>query len=184
LGSTRTRRVDVRIVAATNRDLDAMVESETFREDLFYRLSVFPIRLPPLRERTRDVPALARYFAERSARRMGPPVPNIPPDVMHALVDWRWPGNIRELENVIERAVILSSNGELRVPVHELQIGTATRATRANTLRDVERKRILAALRESHGVVAGPSGAAERLGVKRTTLQSMMRRLGIRRPSF
>src|SRR6185436_5036433 len=186
LGSTRTRRVDVRVIAATNRDLDTMVEDGSFRSDLYYRLNVFPIRIPPLRERAEDIPALVRYFTKRCARRMRRSVSTIPQHVMDALSRWQWPGNIRELENVIERAVILSPGSELQVPVHDLQPKSrrVARSRHAPTLRDIERDTILQALRESGGVVAGPSGAAARLGVKRTTLQSMMAKLKIKRPSF
>jgi formate hydrogenlyase transcriptional activator len=188
LGSTRTRRVDVRVIAATNRELERMVADELFRSDLYYRLHVFPIQVPALRERTDDIPALARHFAERSARRLGRPVPTIPPSVIQTLQAWHWPGNIRELENVIERAVILSKSGTLQVPEQSLQASARPQAEAApsapQTLRDVERESILRALRESRGVIGGPSGAAARLGLKRTTLQSMMQKLGIRRPSY
>ena len=187
LGSNRTRRVNVRVIAATNRNLDQMVADKSFRSDLYYRLNVFPIRLPPLRERAEDIPALARYFTERFARRMHRPVPAIPPHAMQALEAWHWPGNIRELENIIERAVILSSGSSLEVPEQDLQ---PTRQPPPQpdgapaTLREVERESIVRALRESGGVVGGPSGAAARLGLKRTTLQSMMRKLDIRRPVY
>ena len=185
LGSTMTRRVDVRIIAATNRALEEMVESGEFRSDLFYRINVFPIQMPPLRERREDIPALARYFTERFARRMRRKTPSIPAHVIDALCSWRWPGNIRELENVIERAVILSSGSELRVHLKDLQPRTI-RPTRASspTLRETERDAILKALREAGGVVSGANGAAARLGLKRTTLQSMMRKFGIKRPSY
>ncbi len=186
LGSTLTRRVDVRIIAATNRDLADMVERESFRSDLYYRLNVFPIHMPPLRERREDIPALVRYFTERFARRMRRAPLTVPDHAMDSLCGWQWPGNIRELENVIERAVILSSGSELRVPLKDLQprVPRTTSRKSAATLRDAERDAILRALRESGGVVAGPSGAAARLGLKRTTLQSMMRKLGIQRPSY
>jgi formate hydrogenlyase transcriptional activator len=184
LGSTRTRRVDVRIIAATNRDLDEMVADGSFRRDLYYRLSVFPIQVPPLRERREDIPPLARYFAARYAERMRRPTPSIPSDVIEALCRWDWPGNIRELENVIQRAVILASGRELRVPMQDLRAKAAASEVMNGSLRDVTRERIVQALRESGNVVAGPSGAAARLGLKRTTLQSMMRRLDIRRPSY
>jgi formate hydrogenlyase transcriptional activator len=186
LGSTRTRRVDVRILAATNRDLDEMVAEGSFRRDLFYRLSVFPIHVPPLRERRQDIPALARYFTARYAQRMRRSAPIIPPAVVEALCQWDWPGNIRELENVIQRAVIVSTGPELRVPLQDLRAKPAAADSEipSGSLRDMTREKILQALRESGNVVAGPSGAAARLGVKRTTLQSMMRRFDIRRPSF
>jgi formate hydrogenlyase transcriptional activator len=187
LGSTRTQRVDVRIVAATNRDLERMIEDGSFRSDLYYRLSVFPITIPPLRERANDIPALAQHFAKQCARRLGRAVPAIPDTVMDALVRWKWPGNIRELQNVIERAVILSPGGTLMLPSQDLRAKTskATSSTKAAaTLKDAERETILRALRESGGVIAGPDGAAARLGLRRTTLQSKMRKLGIKRPSF
>jgi len=186
LGSNRTRRVNVRVIAATNRDLDQMVADKSFRSDLYYRLNVFPIRLPPLRERAEDIPPLAHYFTERFARRMHRPVPAIPPHAMQALEAWHWPGNIRELENIIERAVILSSGSSLQVPEQDLQQKRPPPQPDAApaTLREVERESIVRALRESGGVVGGPSGAAARLGLKRTTLQSMMQKLGIRRPPY
>jgi formate hydrogenlyase transcriptional activator len=187
LGSTRSQRVDVRIVAATNRDLELMVEQGSFRRDLFYRLNVFPVAIPPLRDRIDDIPALARHFVAQYARRMGRAAPTIPAPAMEALKAWRWPGNVRELQNVIERAVILSPSSILVLPLQEIQPKTQQRvssAQPASTLRDAERETILRALRESDGVIAGPTGAAARLGLRRTTLQSKMRRLGIRRPSF
>ena len=187
LGSTRTQRVDVRIVAATNRDLERMSEDDSFRSDLYYRLSVFPITIPPLRERSGDIPALARHFVTRCAQRLGRAVPAIPGTVMDALARWTWPGNIRELQNVIERAVILSPGGTLVLPFQNLRTSTskATSAAKpAATLKDAERETIVRALRESGGVIAGPEGAAARLGLRRTTLQSKMRKLGIKRPSF
>jgi formate hydrogenlyase transcriptional activator len=190
LGSTRTQKVDVRVVAATNRDLERMSEDGSFRSDLYYRLSVFPITIPPLRERAGDIPALARHFATQYARRFGRAVPEIPDTAMEALVRWQWPGNIRELQNVIERAVILSPGATLVLPAQDLQpkasrSPSAPKAQKAaTTLQDSEREAILHALRESGGVIAGPNGAAARLGLQRTTLQSKMRRLGIRRPSF
>jgi formate hydrogenlyase transcriptional activator len=187
LGSTRSQRVDVRIVAATNRDLELMVEQGSFRRDLFYRLNVFPVAIPPLRDRSDDIPALARHFVAQYARRMGRAAPTIPAPAMEALKAWRWPGNVRELQNVIERAVILSPSSTLVLPLQDIQPKTHQRvssAQPASTLRDAERETILRALRESDGVIAGPTGAAARLGLRRTTLQSKMRRLGIRRPSF
>ena len=187
LGSTRTQRVDVRIVAATNRDLERMSEDESFRSDLYYRLSVFPIAIPPLRQRAGDIPALATHFVKQCARRLGRPAPAIPDTVMDVLVAWKWPGNIRELQNVIERAVILSPGGTLVLPSQNLKTkpSKATSSAKpAETLKDAERDTILRALRESGGVIAGPAGAAARLGLRRTTLQSKMRKLGIKRPSF
>jgi formate hydrogenlyase transcriptional activator len=187
LGSNRTQKVDVRIVAATNRDLERMSEAGSFRSDLYYRLSVFPITIPPLRERAADIPALARHFAAQHARRLGRAVPEIPDAVGDALMRWKWPGNIRELQNVIERAVLLSPGATLVLQAQDLQPRTprasSTPKPRA-TLQDTERETILHALRESGGVIAGPAGAAARLGLRRTTLQSKMQKLGIRRPSF
>ena len=187
LGSTKPQRVDVRLVAATNRDLERMIEEGTFRSDLYYRLSVFPITIPPLRERAGDIPALAQHFAAQCARRLGRAVPVIPRAAMEALTGWTWPGNIRELQNVIERAVIVSSGPELVLPLQDLRPKTprvSASSKPAPTFKDAERDTILRALRESGGVIAGPAGAAARLGLRRTTLQSKMRRLGIQRPSF
>ena len=190
LGSSRTQRVDVRVVAATNRDLQRMIEEGTFRSDLFYRLNVFPIRIPPLRERLEDIPPLARHFCEHYARRMGRTAPTIPEAALEALTRWPWPGNIRELQNVIERAVILTSGTDLVLPLQDLQpitqpaVGSTPGATPASGLKDAERDAILRALRESGGVIAGKAGAAARLGIRRTTLQSKMRKLGITRPSY
>ena len=186
LGSTRTQKVDVRIVAATNRDLVQMVEEGSFRSDLYYRLNVFPMRIPPLRERVEDIPALALHFARQCSRRMGREAPSIPGKVMDALKRWSWPGNIRELQNVIERAVILSG-ATLVLPPQEVQPmvrRAASSAPAATTFNQAEREAILRALRDSGGVIAGPSGAAARLGLNRTTLHSKMQRLGIQRPSF
>ena len=184
LGSTRTQRVDVRIVAATNRDLEQMVGAGSFRSDLFYRLNVFPIMIPPLRERAEDIPALASHFVHQSARRMGRTAPAISEAAMDALKRWTWPGNIRELQNVLERAVILSTGQTLVLPLQDVQPKIKemeSPARPAGTFHEAERDAILRALRESSGVV---SGAAGRLGLKRTTLQSKMRRLGIMRPSY
>ena len=187
LGSTRTVQVDVRIVAATNRDLEHMVEEGSFRSDLYYRLNVFPITIPPLRDRAEDVPALANHFVAKYARRMGRKPPAISDAVMAALKHWTWPGNIRELQNVIERAVILSPGSTLELPLRDIQPRSergAPKAPSTTTFNDAEREAILRALREAGGVIAGPKGAAARLGLRRTTLQSKMRRLGIQRPSF
>jgi len=187
-GSTRTQRVDVRLIAATNRDLEVMVSNGQFRSDLFYRLNVFPIVVPALRERREDIPALVSHFVAKFSREMNRRITNVPDETIAALVRWHWPGNIRELENVIERAVILSSGPVLHVPpaaIHPRQEGrAAVRDASPARLRDAEREAILRALRESDGVVAGPRGAAARLGVKRTTLQSKMRKLGITRPGY
>jgi formate hydrogenlyase transcriptional activator len=186
LGSTRTQRVDVRIVAATNRDLAQMVEAGSFRSDLYYRLNVFPVGIPPLRDRADDIPALALHFARQSSRRLGRPVPSISDAVMDTLKAWTWPGNIRELQNVIERAVILTTGPSLVLPLPDVQQTPrhAGATSKSMTLEDAEREAILRALRESNGVVAGPAGAAVRLGLPRTTLHSKMRRLGIQRPSY
>jgi formate hydrogenlyase transcriptional activator len=187
LGSTRTQRVDVRIVAATNRDLERMIEDGSFRSDLYYRLNVFPIAIPPLRERVEDIPTLALHFVTQCARRLGRPVPSLSPAVMDALKRWTWPGNIRELQNVIERGVIQSPGPDFVLPLQDVQPKTRASVSGskpAATLQDAERDAIVQALRESGGVIAGPTGAAARLGLRRTTLQGKMRRLGIRRPSF
>ncbi len=190
LGSTRTQRVDVRLIAATNRDLSDMVQKGTFRSDLYYRLNVFPIRIPPLRERPDDIALLTRHFVRKFARELGREITTIPSATLAALQSWRWPGNIRELENVIERAVILSPSGTLHVPESAFQSSgepprqPATTSRRISRYQEGERETILAALREANGMVAGPNGAAARLGLKRTTLHSKMRKLGISRPSF
>ncbi len=183
IGGTRTHKVDVRIVAATNRDLAAMVDERAFRGDLFYRLNVFPIDLPPLRERRDDVPALVRYFAQTAARRMNRRIETIPAETLDALRAYDWPGNVRELENLIERAVILTEGTTLRVPLGELRSsGARAVATDLVALADVEREHILRVLREANWVLGGPKGAAVRLGMKRTTLQSRLAKLGIHKP--
>ena len=186
LGSTRTIRVDVRLVAATNRDLAEMVADGRFRSDLYYRLNVFPVVLPPLRERRDDIPMLARHFTQRFARRMGRRIETIPTAVMNTLVRYPWPGNIREMQNVIERAVILSRGPELEIPLSELKQQTKAASidfpSSLSTLEEAEREHILRALGETHWILGGPAGAAFKLGMKRTTLQSKMRKLGIARP--
>jgi formate hydrogenlyase transcriptional activator len=182
LGSTRTIRVNIRVVAATNRDLTSMVTAREFREDLYYRLRVFPIVLPPLRERREDIPALVRYFAQRYARRMNKRIESIPSDAMEALSRYPWPGNIRELENFIERAVILTAGAVLHLPLGELKAAAGNGASLHLTLDDAEREHITRTLRETNWVLGGPRGAATRLGMKRTTLQSRMQKLGISRP--
>ena len=179
LGGTRTIKVDIRLVTATNRDLSKLIANREFREDLFYRLNVFPIQLPPLRERREDIPLLVRYFTQKYARRMNRRIETIPGEAMEALSNWNWPGNVRELENFIERAVILTRGPALEVPLAELRNGGAAPPAALTTLEEAEREHILRALRESKGQVGGPSGAAARLGLKRTTLQSRMRKLGI-----
>ena len=186
LGGTRTIRVNVRLVAATNRDLAAMVEENKFRSDLYYRLNVFPIALPPLRERADDIPRLVRHFTQKFARRMGRRIETIPSTVMDALVHYPWPGNVRELQNVIERAVILSKGTTLEVSLSDLQ-STAPHARAAApvasvTLTDAEREHILRALRDTNWVLGGPRGAAARLGMKRSTLHWKIKKLGITRP--
>jgi len=183
LGSTRTIRVSVRIVAATNRDLRHMVEEQKFRSDLYYRLNVFPITVPPLRERAEDVPMLVRHFAQKFAQRMKKRIETIPSESMRALQNYAWPGNVRELENFVERAVILSSNSDLFVPIAELKRPSSTPNGSVVTLEDAEREHILKALRDAQWTIGGPAGAAAKLGMKRTTLQSKMQKLGITRPS-
>jgi formate hydrogenlyase transcriptional activator len=182
LGSTRTVKVDIRLVTATNRDLSQMIASREFREDLFYRLNVFPIPLPPLRDRREDIPLLVRYFTQKYARRMNRRIETIPSEAMEALTNWNWPGNVRELENFIERAVILTRGSALHVLLAELRNGgDAAAPTALTTLDEAERVHILRALQECKWVVGGPAGAAARLGLKRTTLQSRMLKLGIQR---
>ena len=185
LGSTRTIPVDVRLIAATNRDLAAMVQAREFRSDLFYRLKVFPIEIPPLRMRADDIPILVHHFVAKHARRMNRVIETIPTETMQALQRWKWPGNVRELENLLERAVILSSGPVLRVPLSELTSPEASGLTAgpsaSSSLESTEREHILKVLRETQGVIAGPEGAAARLGLKRTTLNSKMRKLGISR---
>ncbi|HZQ25459.1 MAG TPA: sigma 54-interacting transcriptional regulator [Terriglobales bacterium] len=178
LGSTRTKRVDVRLVAATNRDLEKMIESREFRSDLYYRLNVFPIRIPPLRERPEDIPLLVRYFAQKYGRRMEKQIESIPAAAMKKLTHWHWPGNIRELENFIERSVILTHGPALQVPTGELT-NHATQVAPTTTRDIAEREQILRILKETNGRVAGPDGAAARMGLKRTTLISRMKKLGI-----
>jgi formate hydrogenlyase transcriptional activator len=203
LGSNRTQKVDVRIVAATNGDLGKLVAERTFRSDLYYRLNVFPIHIPALRERPEDVPLLVRYFVQKFSLRLNKSVAYVPAEAMEALAGYSWPGNIRELENFIERAVLLSPGKELRVPVSELKSSpvaagasddssvslasgslpsSASATSSISTLEDAERQHILRALRQTEWRIAGPKGAAVVLGMKRTTLQARMRKLGIRRP--
>ena len=182
LGSTHTRHVEVRLVAATNRDLTEMTKQGEFRSDLYYRLNVFPIRIPPLRERREDIPLLVHYFMEKYARRMGKRIEAVPTATMQKLVDWPWPGNVRELQNMIERGVILSRGFVLEIPLAELDqpsVSALRDNNGASTLEAFERQHILQALRESGWVVAG---AAARLGLNRSTLNARMRKLEIRRP--
>jgi formate hydrogenlyase transcriptional activator len=204
LGGNRTIRVDVRVVAATNSDLTKLVAEKKFRSDLFYRLNVFPIQIPPLRERPEDVPLLVRYFVQKFSRRQNKTVEYIPAAVMEAMVNYSWPGNVRELENLIERAVLLSPGKELRVPLAEFKEGTIAssfasgpsdlpRSTElvtappnpqgsSTTLDDAQRQHILRVLKQTQWRISGPRGAASILGIKRTTLQARMRKLGIKRP--
>lgn len=183
LGSPRTVRVDVRLVAASNRDLAQMVADREFRSDLYYRLNVFPIFVPPLRERLQDIPLLVRYFTLRHARQYNKLITHIPAETMVELSRYPWPGNIREMENLIERSVILSRGETLEVPLSVLQqpVSCETKAETV-TLRDLEREHILCVLNECHWVISGPSGAAAKLGMKRTSLQYRMQKLGITRP--
>jgi formate hydrogenlyase transcriptional activator len=177
LGSSRTIPVNVRVIAATNQDLWGMVQEKKFRADLYYRLNVFPINLPPLRERLGDIPLLVSHFVRKFAGRQGKVVDCIPEDVMEALKSHDWPGNIRELQNFIERAVIMMTGSVLRPRLTELRMRTVT--TEVRTLADAERAHIAATLRETNWVVGGPSGAAARLGLPRTTLIARMQRLGL-----
>jgi formate hydrogenlyase transcriptional activator len=179
LGSSRTLKTDARLVGATNRNLTEMVEERTFRADLYYRLNVFPITVPPLRERRDDIPLLVRYFVQQNARRMNKRITSIPSDAMDALVHYHWPGNIRELQNFVERAVIVSPGPALQAPIRELKRGASSAGSATVTLEAAEREAILRALREADGRVGGDQGAAARLGMKRTTLQAKMRKLGI-----
>jgi formate hydrogenlyase transcriptional activator len=191
LGSSHTLKSDARLIAATNRDLAEMVADHEFRADLFYRLNVFPILLPPLRDRREDIPPLVRHFARQFARRMNRAIDTIPSETMNVLVAYHWPGNIRELQNLVERAVILSIGAVLNVPLRDLQSQPQAsvptnapangRPRKIETLEDVERRHILDTLDATHWVVGGPKGAAVLLGLKRSTLQVRMEKLGIRR---
>jgi len=183
LGSTRTLRVDARLIAATNRDLGEMVASRQYRDDLYYRLKVFPITIPPLRERREDIPLLVRFFTQKFARRMKRQITAIPVEDMAALTAYHWPGNVRELEHFIERAVVLSHGAELEVSASELKPAAAFSAASISTLESAEREHILRALQDTDWVIGGPHAAAARLGMKRTTLQSRMQKLGIARRS-
>jgi len=184
LGSTKTKNIDVRIVAATHRDLEEMVVEKQFRSDLYYCLNVFPISIPPLRERPEDVPLLAKYFVQKAARRVNKTIDTIPAETIEALTEYRWPGNIRELENVIERAVILSPGSVLQVPIRDLhsRLMPGRDCERLQMLADVERAHIRATLKETKWILSGPRGAAIRLGVNRSTLHFRMKKLGIVRP--
>jgi formate hydrogenlyase transcriptional activator len=184
LGSTKTIQVDVRMIAASHRDLPEMIRQGSFREDLFYRLSVFPIEIPPLRERREDIPLLVNYFVSKLAKRMRKQIKSIPTQAMEVLTNSPWKGNVRELANFIERAVILSQGEELEVPIAELHASRNYISTQASTFHAAERKVILDALKASSGQISGRGGAAERLGLKRTTLQNKMRRLGINKGDY
>ena len=180
LGSSRTQQVNVRVVAATHRDLRQMVEDGEFRSDLFYRLHVFPLPVPPLRDRREDIPILVRHYVDKYARRMNRRIETIPSQAMEAFASYAWPGNVRELQNFIERAVILSPGSNLRPPLAELQQATIQdRSSKLSTLEEVEREHVLRAIRESNWIIGGPNGAAARLGMKRTTLAYRIRKLNI-----
>ena len=181
LGSNRTKQVDVRLVAATNRDLEQMMENREFRSDLYYRLNVFPIRIPALRERPGDIPLLVRYFTQKYGRRMQRQIESIPIAAMRKLSSWHWPGNIRELENFIERSVILTRGTALQAPIGELGHNGRHAPVVAGTREDYERDKIVRLLRVTSGRVGGRDGAAARMGINRTTLISRMKRLGIDR---
>jgi formate hydrogenlyase transcriptional activator len=186
VGNSHTQRTDARVIAATNVDLPQMVASKRFRADLYYRLNVFPIEVPALRERPEDIPLLVRYFTREAARRMNRRVTWIASTAMAALTAYAWPGNIRELQNFVERSVIRSADDELRVPLSELNqgIGVADRPSGRGTLEDAERAHIVATLKATEWVISGPRGAATRLGLNRSTLQFRMKKLGIERPAL
>jgi formate hydrogenlyase transcriptional activator len=184
LGSNRTVHVNLRLIAATNRDLPQRVREDQFRSDLFYRLNVFPIHMPPLRERVGDIPLLVHYFVRKLARRMDKGVDTVPNTTMQALINWHWPGNVRELENFIERSVILSQGRVLQAPLAELMPDLPVPALLDSRLESAEREHILRVLRDSGGIVSGPWGAAAKLGLKRTTLQSKMKKLNIARQDY
>jgi formate hydrogenlyase transcriptional activator len=184
LGSMRAQRVDVRVIAATHRNLEEMIREKQFRSELYYRLNVFPITIPPLRERPGDIPLLVRHFVGEAARRMNRPIETISGETMEALTQYAWPGNIRELENIIERAVILSPGRVLRVPIQDLVSHREPGHNQewSQTLEEAKRKHILKTLIATRWVVSGPRGAARRLGLKRATLYGRMKKLGIVRP--
>lgn len=184
IGSNHTIHVDVRLIAATNRNLGESMAHREFRSDLYYRLSVFPLIVPPLRERREDIPLLIRHFVQKFAKRLNRQIESIPKETVKALTEWKWPGNIRELENLMERSVILTEGPALRVPLSELRGHSVVSAPSDHTLDQAERRHIVRILREAKGVISGPNGAARRLGLKRTTLQSKMRRLKISREDY
>jgi formate hydrogenlyase transcriptional activator len=184
LGSARTIQVNVRMIAATHRDLAAMIRDQEFREDLFYRFNVFPIEIPPLRERREDIPLLVHFFVSRLSRRMQKCIRSIQKNAMETLVNADWPGNIRQLENFIERCVILTQGDELNVPHTSLKKSVSTVVSPSSSFRQAERQVIIDALKDASGKIAGNGGAAERLGLKRTTLQNKMRRLSIARRDY
>ena len=177
VGSARTKNVDMRLIAATNCDLEQMVDEKQFRADLYYRLNVFPIRIPPLRERREDIPMLVQHFVNKYAQRMGKQIDTVPAATMQKLMRWDWPGNVRELENLIERSVILTTGNSLMVSLPEKMKGAINAAEVVGNFE--EQERIVTILRETGGRVSGPNGAASRLGVKRSTLLDRMKRLGI-----
>jgi len=181
LGSGRTHQVDVRLVAATHRNLVEMVKRNEFRSDLYYRLNVFPVSLPPLRARRDDIPALVEHFVEIHARKMNKQIEHISPETMSAFVSYQWPGNIRELQNLIERSVILTSGNVLHSPLLNSKAGTEAESPEATTLEEAERNHIRKILEQTRWVVSGPNGAAARLGIKRSTLYFRMQKLGISR---
>jgi formate hydrogenlyase transcriptional activator len=186
LGGNRTIHADARLIAATNRDLKKMAEANQFRSDLYYRLNVFPIWVPPLRERKEDIPTLVMHFTQECSRRLGKKILAVPSDAVAKLVAYHWPGNIRELQNLIERSVILTTGDTLRIPFQELDFPEApsapTPSAAAATMEEVERQTILRALEDTKGVIGGTKGAAARLGMKRTTLLYRMDKLGIQNP--
>jgi formate hydrogenlyase transcriptional activator len=184
LGSTRTIQVDVRMIAATHQSLREMVRKGSFREDLFYRLNVFPIEIPPLRERREDIPLLVNYFVSKTSRRMGKLISSISDHAMEFFIRNPWPGNIRELANFIERAVILTRGDELEVPAVELSTFADISVSAPSTFHQAESNAIITALKDASGRVSGRGGAAERLGLKRTTLQTKMRKLNICRADY